>query len=87
MKTVFARRRHSILEMPDRLLDWLLGRELDSPKFFNVMPLSPPFIIVPYGNEGISASYSKIPPNPPLRKGGIEDIVISMSYENFGLSR
>jgi hypothetical protein len=38
------------------------------------------------GFRGISASYRKIPPNPPLRKWGIDDIVVSISYENFGLS-
>jgi hypothetical protein len=38
------------------------------------------------GFRGISASYSKIPPNPPLRKGGTAGIVVSISYENFGLS-
>jgi hypothetical protein len=38
------------------------------------------------GFRGILASYSKIPPNPPLRKGEIGNIVVSISYENFELS-
>ena len=68
--------------------------KLESSKFFNVMPSSLPFAKGDLG--GFQQVIAKSPLTPlcergeqevtPLRKGGIEDIVISISYENFGLS-
>ena len=57
---------------------------LESPKFSKVIPFKSPFR--KGGFRGISIGYRKIPPNPPLRKGGICGSIISKTYENFRLS-
>jgi len=62
-----------------------LSKQPESPKFSKIIPFKSPFR--KGGFRGISTVCRKIPPNPPLRKGGIVHLMISGTYENFRLSR